>query len=63
MKSISVISITAKVKKKVTRSIFLGKEDKDALRTMIEKYNVTFNTKTTPSGNDGSIQVDIKNYL
>lgn len=50
-------------KEKVTRSIFLGKEDKDALRTMIEKYNVTFNTKTTPSGNDGSIQVDIKNYL
>lgn len=50
-------------KEKVTRSIFLGKEDKDALRTMIEKYNVSFNTKTTPSGNDGSVQVDIKNYL
>lgn len=50
-------------KEKVTRSIFLGKEDKDALRTMIETYHVSFNTKTTPSGNDGSVQVDIKNYL
>lgn len=30
---------------------------------MIEKYNVEFNTQTTPSGSDGSVLVDIKNYL
>lgn len=50
-------------KKKVTRSIFLGAEDKAALKEMIEKYNVEFNTQTTPSGSDGSVLVDIKNYL
>ncbi|CCI84518.1 PTS system mannose fructose N-acetylgalactosamine-specific transporter subunit IIB [Lactobacillus pasteurii DSM 23907 = CRBIP 24.76] len=50
-------------KEKITRSIFLGEEDKNALRTLSEKYNVSFNTKTTPSGNDGSVEVDIKNYL
>ena len=48
---------------KVTRSIFLGAEDKAALKEMIEKYNVEFNTQTTPSGSDGSVLVDIKNYL
>ncbi|MGM9960422.1 MAG: PTS sugar transporter subunit IIB [Allobaculum sp.] len=53
----------AEGKEKVTRSIFLGKEDKDAIREMIETYNVTFDTQTTPSGGDGSVQVDIKNYL
>ena len=50
-------------KEKVTRSIFLGAEDKAALKEMIEKYNVEFNTQTTPSGSDGSVLVDIKNYL
>lgn len=50
-------------KEKVTRSIFLGKEDKDAIRTMIEQFHVEFNTQTTPNGGDGSVQVDIKNYI
>ncbi len=50
-------------KEQVTRSIFLGKEDKDALRELSEKYNIKFNTKTTPSGNDGAMQVDITKYL
>lgn len=53
----------AEGKEKVTRSIFLGKEDKDALRTMIETYDIAFDTQTTPNGGDGSVQVDIKNYL
>lgn len=53
----------AEGKEKVTRSIFLGKEDKECLRLMIEKYNIVFDTQTTPSGGDGSVQVDIKNYL
>lgn len=50
-------------KEKVTRSIFLGEADKAALRTMINSYHVSFDTRTTPSGNDGSVQVDIKHYL
>lgn len=50
-------------KEQVTRSIFLGKEDKDALRELSQKYNIKFNTKTTPSGNDGAMQVDITKYL
>ena len=50
-------------KEKVTRSIFLGTEDKAALKEMIEKYNVEFNTQTPQSGSDGSVLVDIKNYL
>ncbi len=50
-------------KEKVTRSIFLGEEDKEALRTMVNTYNIKFNTKTTPSGGDGTVEVDIRNYL
>lgn len=50
-------------KEQVTRSLFLGQEDRDAIREMIEKYNVSFNTKTTPSGNDGAVEVDIKKYI
>jgi len=30
---------------------------------MSEKYGIKFNTKTTPSGNDGAVQVDITKYL
>ena len=50
-------------KEKVTRSIFLGDEDKQALKEMIETYHVTFDTQTTPGGGDGSVLVDIKNYI
>ncbi|WP_276804139.1 PTS sugar transporter subunit IIB [Lactobacillus hominis] len=50
-------------KEKVTRSIFLGDEDKAALRTIADKYNVKFNTKTTPSGDDGTVEVNINDYL
>ncbi|MCH4082638.1 MAG: PTS mannose/fructose/sorbose transporter subunit IIB [Coriobacteriaceae bacterium] len=49
-------------KEKVTRSIFLGEEDKDALREM-SRLGVSFNTKTTPSGSDGAAEVDITKYL
>lgn len=64
IKEINIGNIhNAEGKDKVTRSIFLGKEDKDALRQMMDTYHVAFNTKTTPSGGDGSVQVDIKNYL
>lgn len=53
----------AQGKEKITRSIFLGEEDKIALREMINGYNVEFDTKTTPSGDDGALPVDIKKYL
>lgn len=63
VKEINIGNIhNAEGKEKVTRSIFLGAEDKEALRTMIEKYNIEFNTQTTPSGADGG-NVDIKKYL
>ena len=51
-------------KKLVTRSIFLGDEDKVALRELATSYNMgKFNTKTTPSGNDGAVEVDITKYI
>ena len=50
-------------KEAVTRSIFLGENDKAALRELHKKYNMKFNTKTTPSGNDGALEVDITKYL
>lgn len=64
LKKINIGNIhNAEGKEKVTRSIFLGKEDKAALSKMINEYQIEFNTQTTPSGNDGSVQVDIKSYL
>lgn len=53
----------AEGKEKVTRSIFLGEEDKAALREMVEKYHIEFDTQTTPSGTDGAVQVNIKDYI
>ena len=50
-------------KKQVTRSIFLNDQERKDIKTLIEKHNITFNTRTTPSGNDGTVQVDIKKYL
>lgn len=50
-------------KEKVTRSIFLGEADKKALRTMIDTYHIEFDNQTTPSGSDGGVQIDIKQYV
>lgn len=50
-------------KEKVTRSIFLGEADKKAIRTMIDTYSIEFDNRTTPSGSDGSVQIDIKQYV
>ena len=41
-------------KDKVSQFIYLGKEDKEALRTLKNKYNIQFNTKTSPVTNDGA---------
>lgn len=50
-------------KEKVTRSIFLGAEDKAALKSLINDYHIEFDNRTTPSGNDGSVEVNIADYL
>lgn len=64
IKTINIGNIhNADGKEKVTRSIFLGAEDKEALSKMVNEYNIEFNTKTTPGGGDGAVEVDIKNYL
>ncbi|MBM9832691.1 PTS sugar transporter subunit IIB, partial [Enterococcus faecalis] len=53
----------AEGKEQVTRSIFLGAEDKEAIRKLHQEHQVTFNTKTTPTGNDGAIEVNILDYV
>lgn len=64
IKEINIGNIhNAEGKEMVTRSIYLGKEDKEALKEMVEKHNIKFNTKTTPGGDDGALQVDITKYL
>ncbi|MFB2732042.1 PTS sugar transporter subunit IIB, partial [Streptococcus pneumoniae] len=52
----------APVKEQVTRSIFLGEEDKAALKELSKTHQVTYNTKPTPTGNDGAVQVTIMDY-
>lgn len=41
-------------KEKVSQFIYVGEEDKEALRTLRDKYGCTFNTKTSPVSNDGA---------
>lgn len=50
-------------KEQVTRSIFLDAEDKAIIRELSEHYQVTFNTKTTPTGNDGALEVNLLDYI
>lgn len=40
-------------KEQISQFINLGEEDKVALRTLRDEYNVTFNTKTSPVSTDG----------
>lgn len=49
-------------KEKVTRSIFVGDEDKAAIVEMADKYGVAFNTKTLPTGADGTVEVDLVEF-
>lgn len=53
----------AEGKEMISRSIFLGEDDKKALRELVNKFNIEFDTQTTPQGSDGSVKVDIKKYL
>ncbi|WP_248629341.1 PTS system mannose/fructose/N-acetylgalactosamine-transporter subunit IIB [uncultured Enterococcus sp.] len=50
-------------KEQVTRSIYLDDKDKEIIRELSESYHVTFNTKTTPSGNDGAHEVNLLDYI
>ncbi|WP_024409390.1 PTS system mannose/fructose/N-acetylgalactosamine-transporter subunit IIB [Streptococcus suis] len=50
-------------KMQVTRSIFFGSEDKAIVRQLNDVYKIRFNTKTTPSGNDGAVEVNILDYI
>ncbi|EFU17563.1 MULTISPECIES: PTS sugar transporter subunit IIB [Enterococcus] len=50
-------------KEKVSQFIYLGEEDKAALRTLRDKYGCTFNTKTSPVSNDGAQSLDALNKL
>ena len=51
------------IKEDISKYIALGEEDKAALREMRDKYKITFNTKTTASGDDGTAKVDLNKYL
>ena len=48
-------------KEKVSQFIYLGEEDKEALRKLRDKYNITFNTKTSPVSNDGVQTIEALN--
>jgi len=50
-------------KEDVSKFIALGPEDKAALRELRDRFGVSFNTKTTASGDDGIAQVDLNKYL
>lgn len=50
-------------KEEVSKYISLGQEDKEALRELRDRYGIRFNTKTTASGDDGAIRVDLNKYL
>ena len=64
MKEINVGNIHhAPGKEDISKYIALGEEDKAALREMRDKYKITFNTKTTASGDDGTAKVDLNKYL
>lgn len=64
IKAINIGNIhNAEGKTQVTRSIFLDEKDRYHIHQMHEKYGVTFNTKTTPTGNDGAVEVNILDYI
>ncbi|MDU5109567.1 MAG: PTS sugar transporter subunit IIB [Clostridium sp.] len=48
-------------KEKISQFIYLGEEDKEALRVLRDKYNIKFNTKTSPVSNDGIQSIEALN--
>ncbi|MFU2206626.1 PTS sugar transporter subunit IIB [Streptococcus pluranimalium] len=64
IKAINIGNIhNAEGKEQVSRSIFLGSDDKEYLRRLYNDYQVTFDTKSTPAGNDGGVNVDLLDYI
>ena len=51
----------AEGKEKVSQFIYLGEEDKEALRKLRDKYNIKFDTKTSPVSNDGVQTIEALN--
>ncbi len=50
-----------KAKKRFLNFIYLGEKDKEALRVLRDKYNVKFNTKTSPVSDDGVKSIEALN--
>lgn len=50
-------------KEEISKYIALGEDDKAALRELRDSYGITFNTRATASGDDGSGKVDLNKYL
>ena len=48
-------------KEKISQFIYLSEEDKEALRVLRDKYNVKFNTKTSPVSSDGVQSIEALN--
>ncbi|GEQ21085.1 PTS N-acetylgalactosamine transporter subunit IIB [Clostridium butyricum] len=51
----------AEGKEKISQFIYLGENDKEALRVLRDKYNVKFNTKTSPVSDDGVKSIEALN--
>lgn len=59
MEEVNVGNIhAAEGKEKISQFIYLGEEDKEALKIMKEKYGIKFTTKTSPVSNDGEQDVE-----
>ncbi|MDV4150452.1 PTS sugar transporter subunit IIB [Clostridium sp. AL.422] len=50
-------------KEKISQFIYLGEEDKEALRILRDKYKVKFNTKTSPVSSDGVQSIEALNKV
>lgn len=50
-------------KERITRAIYLNEDEKNDLREMRDGYGINFNTRSTPTGGDGSKEVDINDFL
>lgn len=50
-------------KERVTNFINVGPEDLSALKALQETYHVSFNTRTTPLGNDVGSDFDLNGYV
>ena len=48
----------SKGKEKISQFIYVDEEDKENLRELRDRHNITFNTKTSPVSNDGEQDVE-----